>query len=266
MIGGPKISTEYLELMILLLNDITTPANAAHFIEMLYTLDVTNLCPLVKSPTIVMHRKGDLHINFKAGLELATLIPNARFVPLEGDIHFNFLGDTESFLRNVFQFLGDPIIDMQSSEAAKSVGNQLCHDVFISFTFPDKEVAARIYSHLKSNGVSPFWCEDLSAGQDYPKLLGEAIRNSKSFLLVLSDSSDNSDTVRKETTIAHNSKKPIIPVRIKDILPRNLEYLIANSLFFDIFPQPLEQHLPRLTSDIKKIIGSKAEKKKEIKK
>jgi hypothetical protein len=49
-------------------------------------------------------------------------------------------------------------------------------------------------------------------------------------------------------------------------LPKNLEYLIANSLFFDAFPQPLEQHLPKLTSDIKKILGGKADKKTKIKK
>ncbi|MBM3166874.1 MAG: TIR domain-containing protein, partial [Chloroflexi bacterium] len=131
---------------------------------------------------------------------------------------------------------------------------------------PDKDAAAKIYAYLKSNNISPFWCEDLAAGQDYPKLLGEAIRASKSFLLVVSDSSDNSDSVRKETTIAHNSKIPIIPLRIKDILPKNLEYLTANSLFFDAFLQPLDQYLPRLAGDIKKIIGSKAEKKKKIKK
>jgi hypothetical protein len=45
-------------------------------------------------------------------------------------------------------------------------------------------------------------------------------------------------------------------------LPKKLEYLIASSLFFDAFPQPLEQHLPKLASGIKKIIGSKADKKK----
>jgi hypothetical protein len=127
-------------------------------------------------------------------------------------------------------------------------------------------VAAKIYSHLKSNGINPFWCEDIAAGQDYPQLLGEAIRSCRSFLLIVSNSSDNSASIRKETTIAHNNKKTIVPVRIEEILPKNLEYLIANSLFFDAFPQPLEQHLPRLTNDIKKTIGGKADKKRGSKK
>jgi len=259
---GPQTHVDNLELLANLARENTTPEVAANLIDMLYRLDVTHLCPLVKSPTLVMHRKGDMLIDFKAGLELASLIPNARFVQLEGNIHIPFLGDTESFLRNIFEFLGDPVTDDKVKKAARSTIKKSGHDVFISYAFEDKESVAKIYASLKGSGISPFWCEDVTAGGDYPQLLGEAIRNSKSFLLVLSDSSDNSASVRKETTIAHNNKKTIIPVRIKNILPKNLEYLIANSLFFDAFPQPLEQHLPRLASDIKKTIGSKADKEK----
>ena len=265
-IASPLLNINDLELFVGVIKDSATPEVHARLLEMFYKLDVTHLCPNVKTPTLVMHRKGDRSIFFKVGLELASLIPNARFIPLEGTLHLPFLGDAESVLINTFQFLGDPIGDIQAPGAVQPVTKQLCHDVFISFAFEDKESAAKIYASLKGSGISPFWCEDVTAGGDYPQLLGEAIRNSKSFLLVLSGSSDNSASVRKETTIAHNNKKTIIPVRVKNILPKNLEYLIANSLFFDAFPQPLEQYLPRLTTDIKKIIGSKADKKEKTKK
>ena len=261
----PQTHIDNLELYTNLARENATPESAANLIDMLYRLDVTYLCPLVKAPTLVMHRKGDLLIDFKAGLELASLRPNARFVQMEGDIHIPFLGDTESFQHNIFEFLNDPITDDKATKPTRPATQKSSHDVFISFAFEDRESAAKIYAHLKASGICPFWCEEITAGGDYPRLLGEAIRNSKSFLLVLSDSSDNSASVAKETTIAHNNKKPIIPVRIKNILPKNLEYLIANSLFYDAFPQPLEQHLPRLTSDIKKIVGGKAEKKEKIK-
>ena len=95
---GTQIDTKYLESLVGHMNHVITPEMAGHQLEMAYKLDVTHLCPLVKAPTLVMHRKGDKYIDFKAGLELASLIPNARFVPLEGNIHFNFLGDTESYL------------------------------------------------------------------------------------------------------------------------------------------------------------------------
>jgi hypothetical protein len=260
----PQSSTDEIELYIAIIKEILPPENFARLIEMLYTLDVTDLCPGVKVPTLVIHSKGDMMIDFKAGLELASLIPNARFVPWEGS-HLGPVRDTE-LRRVVLEFLGDPVRADKDKETALALAKKPGHDVFISFAFADKQAAARIHAYFKSNGIDPFWCEELSAGEDYPELLGEAIRNSKSFLLVVSDSTDNSDSVRKETTIAHNNKKPIIPVRIKEILPKKLEYLIANSLFFDAFPRPLEQHLPKLTDGIKKIIGNKAEKKERTKK
>jgi pimeloyl-ACP methyl ester carboxylesterase len=260
----PQGSTDEIELLIAGIKEVTTPENFARLIEMLYTLDVTDLCPVVKAPTLVVHARGDLMIDFKAGLELASLIPNARFVPWEGS-HISPIRDTE-LQRVIHEFLGDPVAVDRDKEPALASAKETGHDVFISFAYPDKDAAGKIYAHFKSNGIDPFWCEELAAGQDYPELLGEAIRNSKSFLLVVSDSTDNSDSVRKETTIAHNNKKPIIPVRIKEILPKKLEYLIASSLFFDAFPQPLEQHLPKLTGGIKKIIGSKAEKEEKTKK
>ena len=256
----------YTELISVAEAENVSPENAAHFMEMLFELDVVRLCPGIKNPTLIMHRKGDQLIDFKAGLELASLIPNARFIPLEGSMHMACFGDAESVLHNTFDFLNDPVTDDKATKAARPATKKSSHDVFISFAFEDRESAAKIYAHLKGSGICPFWCEELTAGGDYPQLLGEAIRNSKSFLLVLSDSSDNSASVRKETTIAHNNRKPIIPVRIKSVLPKNLEYLIANSLFYDAFPQPLEQHLSRLTSDIKKVIGSKADKKEKTKK
>ena len=259
----PPASADEVELLIAISKEVTTPENFARLIEMLYTLDVTNLCPRVKAPTLVEHRKGDMLIDFKAGLELASLIPNARFVSWEG-AHMTPFSDTERRVGS--EFLGDPVVVDKDTEPALASARETGHDVFISFAFPDKDAATKIYAHLKSNGIDAFWCEELAAGEDYPQLLGEAIRNSKSFLVVISNASDNSASVRKETTIAHNNKKPIIPVRIEDILPKNLEYLIANSLFFDAFPQPLEQHLPRLTSDIKKIVASKTEKKEKTKK
>jgi pimeloyl-ACP methyl ester carboxylesterase len=259
---APQTDISYLDWMMKFHLEKTTPEILAQLWDMLYKHDVRDLCPGIKTPTLVMHRKGDLFVEYKAGLELASLIPNARFVPLEGDAHLPILGDTETWLRYIAEFLNDPVTVGKAKKAAQPTAQGSSHDVFISFAFPDKDAAAKIYAYLKSNGINPFWCEDLTAGQDYPQLLGEAVRNSKSFLLVVSNASDNSATVRKETTIAHNNKKPIIPVRIEDILPKNLEYLIASSLFFDAFPQPLEQHLPRLTSDIKKIVDSKTEKKK----
>jgi hypothetical protein len=131
----------------------------------------------------------------------------------------------------------------------------MSHDVFISFAFRDEQAATKVCHYLRNGGVDCFWCKDLAPGARYVHELGKAIRESKALLVVLSSAADNSDSLVNEVTIAHNNRIPRIPVRIENVLPVNLEYVLANSLFFDAFPPPLEQYLPRLLDAIRRHLG-----------
>jgi hypothetical protein len=73
-------------------------------------------------PTLVVHYRNDRFIPFEAGRELAAGIPGARFVPLEGDAHLFFFGDTKPLMRAIAEFLGDPIEEAGEPrpDAAKS--------------------------------------------------------------------------------------------------------------------------------------------------
>ena len=61
----------------------------------------------ISQQALVLHRRGDQVIPFEAGRELAGLLPNASFLPLEGDMHFPGYGDVESVLRPVLEFLAE---------------------------------------------------------------------------------------------------------------------------------------------------------------
>ena len=74
-----------------------------------YNIDVRDLLPKVSVPTLVVHYRNDRMIPFEAGRELAAGIPGARFVPLEGDAHIFYFGDTRPLRRAIAEFLGDPI-------------------------------------------------------------------------------------------------------------------------------------------------------------
>ncbi len=99
-------------------------------------------------------------------------------------------------------------------------------------------------------------CTDLPGGVDFDVQLGEAIRQSRIFLLVFSAQADESESVRAEMNIAKTQKIIRIPVRIEDRMPNKLAFLIGTALFFDAFPQPLEKHLPKLVKDIDTILNS----------
>ncbi|HJM89243.1 MAG TPA: alpha/beta fold hydrolase [Dehalococcoidia bacterium] len=60
---------------------------AAGYLELAYSLDVTDAAKQVTTPTIVLHRRGDRAVPIAGGQQLAALIPGAHFVPLEGTWH-----------------------------------------------------------------------------------------------------------------------------------------------------------------------------------
>jgi len=69
--------------------------------------DVTGLLPQVKSPTLVLHRRGVPFPDMEVAKRLASRIPEARLVLLEGTSLAPYLGDTEAILRAIDEFLGE---------------------------------------------------------------------------------------------------------------------------------------------------------------
>ena len=86
-----------------------TPEMAARLLDLAYEVNIIDLLPEVRVPTLVMHRRGDRAVPFRLGREMASLIPKAQFVPLEGSSHLFFCGDADSILRPMTEFLGDPV-------------------------------------------------------------------------------------------------------------------------------------------------------------
>jgi len=71
-------------------------------------IDVSDLAGTVSVPTLVLQREGDGAVEFDSGRQLATLIPGARFVPLDGRNHI-LLEDEPAwprFLDEVVSFTG----------------------------------------------------------------------------------------------------------------------------------------------------------------
>jgi class 3 adenylate cyclase len=72
-------------------------------------MDVTQLLPQVTVPTLVIHRRGDAIVPFESGRELATGIPGARLLALEGRNHAMLPDEPviEVFRNAINEFLGE---------------------------------------------------------------------------------------------------------------------------------------------------------------
>jgi class 3 adenylate cyclase len=82
-----------------------SPAMVQQIFEMFLDIDVRAVLPTIHVPTLVLHRHGDLVVNRRAGRELASKIPGARYVELPGNDHVPWAGDSEALLGEVEEFL-----------------------------------------------------------------------------------------------------------------------------------------------------------------
>ena len=65
----------------------TTPEIAVRLRSTAATIDISELAPRVRAPTLILHGTGDAAVPFDQGRRLAALSPGARFVSLESQNH-----------------------------------------------------------------------------------------------------------------------------------------------------------------------------------
>jgi class 3 adenylate cyclase len=82
-----------------------SPAAASALMRMNSEIDITAILPSVRVPTLVIHRTGDLAVDVEGGRQLAKGIPNAKLIELPGNDHLPQVGDVESILGHVAEFL-----------------------------------------------------------------------------------------------------------------------------------------------------------------
>src|SRR5262245_25979946 len=70
-----------------LLRRTTSPINAVALLRAFFEADVLDIVPQIRHPALVLHAREDAIIPFDEGRLVASLIPNARFVPLESRNH-----------------------------------------------------------------------------------------------------------------------------------------------------------------------------------
>ena len=104
---SPGVSGEILERIAGDEGNSTSGETAARLIELGYSMDVRDLLAQIAVPSLVLHRRGDRAVPFRLGRELASRLQNARFVPLEGSVHWPWFGDSEAAVEAIQQFLGE---------------------------------------------------------------------------------------------------------------------------------------------------------------
>jgi pimeloyl-ACP methyl ester carboxylesterase len=122
----------------------TSPENAVKLMNIMSNIDVMDLLPQVKVPTLVLHCRDDSGVPFEEGRKIATTIPGAVFVPITGRNHLLLEGDPSwgTFVKEVRRFLGTEITAALSEPADFS--NLAKPDLTRTDLFHEGSIAYRI--------------------------------------------------------------------------------------------------------------------------
>ncbi len=82
-----------------------SPGAAVALTKMNAEIDVRNVLPSVRVPSLVIHRKGDICLKVEEGRYVASLIPGCKYIELSGIDHLPFVGNQDEILEEVESFL-----------------------------------------------------------------------------------------------------------------------------------------------------------------
>ena len=130
------------------------------------------------------------------------------------------------------------------------------HDVFISYSSKNKNIADAIVADLEQNGIKCWYApRDIYPGEDWAGAIKNAIGSTKIFVLVFTDESNRSHQVTNEVTLAVNSGKIIIPFRLSGSdMNDTLLYYLSSVHWLDAVSQPLNQNIETLRMQISALL------------
>ena len=133
----------------------------------------------------------------------------------------------------------------------------MAHDVFISHSTSNRPVANAVCAALESAGIRCWIApRDVMAGRSYSGEITRAIQQSRAFILIFSEHSNNSEQVLREVQLAANSRLHIVQFRIDAVAPSDdLEYYLSGPHWLDAVTPPLENHLGQLKSSMQSLLS-----------
>lgn len=98
-----------------------SPGDAVALLKMNTNIDIRNILPSIRVPTLILHRTHDRDIKVEEGRYIASRIPGAKFIELEGSDHLPWSGDYKKMLDEVEVFLTGELKPVESERILATV-------------------------------------------------------------------------------------------------------------------------------------------------
>ena len=132
----------------------------------------------------------------------------------------------------------------------------MAHDVFISYSHKDKNVADAVCSIMEKNEIRCWMApRDITPGVPFAEAIIDGIKGSEVFVLIYSSNSNHSNQVIKEVDRAVHHGLAIIPLRLEDVpMSKQLEYYVSDVHWLDALTPPLENHIYKLCKVVQMLL------------
>jgi hypothetical protein len=140
------------------------------------------------------------------------------------------------------------------------------HDVFISYSSLDKQIADAVCSILENSKIRCWIApRDILPGDTYGRAIIEAINDCKILIIIFSSNADSSGQVINEIERAVSKGKIIIPFRIENIKPSgDLELFLGRRHWLDAITPPVESHILNLSNTIHRLLNATKSKQEPL--
>jgi pimeloyl-ACP methyl ester carboxylesterase/class 3 adenylate cyclase len=113
---APESSDDELQAFATMIRQSASPGAALALNRMNDEIDVRDVLPAIRVPTLVLNREGEHPFIRQGSAYLAQHIAGARYVELPGSSHAPFAGDSESYVRAIEGFLQEAWAEEASAE------------------------------------------------------------------------------------------------------------------------------------------------------
>jgi hypothetical protein len=130
------------------------------------------------------------------------------------------------------------------------------HDVFLSHAYKDQDIADAICRKLESAHLKCWTAaRGISAREGWTEATRKAIGSSRVIVLVLTENANAAPHIRREIAHAFYMRRPIIPFRLAETLPRReILFYLGNVPWINAPNPPGEEDLQALTARIEGLI------------
>jgi class 3 adenylate cyclase len=118
---GRDVNPAYLEWFMRYARAGASPSAIVALERMNFAIDVRDVLPTIRVPTLVMNRTGDPVANVDAARDIAGRIPGARFVEFPGDTHSLFTIEPERVVAEIEEFVTGTRVTLRTDRALATI-------------------------------------------------------------------------------------------------------------------------------------------------